>query len=62
MYRFWLSVFGKLKTEIDTTEILSRKIGGNRILVEYYNGLLIFYDDLNYFKTNIYELTTILKK
>jgi hypothetical protein len=49
----WLK---ELKIEIHTTGSTHKELGGNRILTEYYKGLLILTDDLVYYLSNVIEL------
>jgi len=51
--KFWKPIFDKCKLEEQTKGISSKVIGGNRILVEYYKGFLIFRDDLSGFASNV---------
>ncbi|WP_298321192.1 hypothetical protein [uncultured Aquimarina sp.] len=53
--RFWQNTFDKVKMEEETKGITQRNIGGNRILVEYYKGRLIFQDDLRGYGSNVIE-------
>jgi hypothetical protein len=52
---FWDNFLLKVKKEADEKGFQYREIGGNRILLEYYNGLLIMFDDLKFYKSNVIE-------
>lgn len=43
----------ELKRDLQYEEIEFRELGGNRYVVEYYNGLLIMTDDLCWAKSNV---------
>jgi len=53
--KFWENIFDQAKIAEEEHEIKYQDIGGNRILVEYYKGLLIFRDDLSGFASNVIE-------
>lgn len=52
----WLT---QLKIETNTRGITHKKLGGNRIEAEYYQGLLILTDDLVFYASNVIELSVI---
>lgn len=52
---FWIQIFDKAKRKWLNDGTIEGNIGGNRILVEYFNGILIFTDDLNFFASNAIE-------
>lgn len=54
--QYILKEFNTFKKEVSIDKTVYKSFGGNRILTEYYKGVLILRDDLAYYKSNVIYL------